>query len=159
MTGVGRFEGSHVTAFSWVQRICSIVSAALVAGLAVLHAYWALLRAWGTSPGRNGAVNATPSLPLNSQVVTWGLVAFLMSAAAFELARTGLLRLSVPRWLTSAGCAFVLFFAFVMLGAATNRFGHPGSWHRVYAPMALVLLASTLLVALPVRKAPSTHSR
>lgn len=145
-------HGSKQTAFFWVQRICSVISAALVAGIAVLHAHWAIKAMWGTSPGRDGTIEATPSLPFHSQLVTWGLVAFLMAAAALVLTRIGMLRLPVPRWLTGAGCAFVVFFAIIMLGACIKDIEDPSSWHRVYTPMALVLLISTLLVMLPVRK-------
>lgn len=54
-----------------IRRACAAVSAALVAGLAGLHAYWAVGGAWGATVGSDGALNPEESLPLGSRPVTW----------------------------------------------------------------------------------------
>lgn len=136
--------------WSRIRRACAVASAVLVAALAALHAHWALGGTWGSSAASHGTPNAAPALPLNSVLATWGVVALLVAAGALVLARGGLLPLGIPRWVASAGCVFVAFFALVMLGASLSDFAEP--WSRfVYAPMALVLFALVVVVACPDR--------
>jgi hypothetical protein len=109
---------------------------------------------WGATTQSDDTLNLEESLPLGSRTATWGLVVLLIAAAVLVLGRSGVVRLGLPRWVTLVGCAFVAFFALVMLGASVRQVTDPNPGTGfLFVGIALALLGSTLVVALsrPVR--------
>lgn len=137
-----------------MTRVVGILAAAVLLGLAALHAYWAAGGQWGTDvtiPKRNGAPLFTPG-PAGTSLIA----VLLFAAALVLLGRVGIWGQSLPRWPFVAGTwTLVAVFAgrvvgdFQWFGLFKRMTETPfASWDTwLYVPLCSLLAVAALLVA------------
>lgn len=130
-----------------LRRACAVAVAVLVVGLAALHAHWAVGGTWAT-----GAEAGDVSQSNGPRPAMWGVAGALVAAGALVLARVGVLRLGLPRWVTTAGCVFVALFALIMLAVSIADAADQSPLTLfLFLPVSVLLLAGVLVVVLPPR--------
>lgn len=137
----------------------SVLAAFVFAGIAALHAYWALGGFW---PGRDAdslartVVGGPPGMAFPGRLATWAVVAVLVTGATAVLAAGGMVALPVPRSvlrgavLLGAGVLVLRGLeGFVDVRLRPETAGSPFERLnvRVYSPLCLVLALLTAISA------------
>jgi hypothetical protein len=123
-----------------VHRRVGMALGAILALIAVLHAYWALGGRWGLAEALGG-----PDKPVPPAWLIWVVTALLVLAVLVVLGRVGFWGRQWPGWLFawgSWGLATALFLA------ALINFSGQTKWERLgFGPFCLLLAAATAVVA------------
>jgi hypothetical protein len=126
-------------------RRIAVAVAAVLAILAMLHAYWGLGGRWGLAQAVGG-----PDNPIPPAWLIWSVSLLLVAALLAVLGRAGFWGSKVPPWVFALG-SWALVLA--LLAAAVLNFLAETKWEvLVFGPVAVLLsIAAAVVASAPAR--------